>query len=348
MMTRAKTALLALALLAGTSVPALATCTTGAATFSLVSGEIDSCIFSNGAKSITGGIENLVLHDILTFAENNGGSGNGSQGATGPTGPTGPTGATGAQGPKGDTGATGATGAAGTNGTNGATGATGPTGPTGSTGPTGATGASGSGSSITGPGYTAGVWYAPQGSGPATTTGLSVASITTTYCVPFWMNNIGAAGGTGTLSSVLFHATVAGTTTMQAAIYTNDTTQTPNRPLTLVGASAALSTTVGQPTPVFSGVSLTSNTLYWVCLQAGDTSFKFAPVFSTPSSPQPAYLNLVGAVSTPSVGVGTTNVNGVHTTSGITSYGTWPSFSGATWTEDTQGPWFDFKFTSIP
>lgn len=223
-------------------------------------------------------------------------------------------------------------------------------GSTGPAGPTGATGAAGAGTNQYGPGYVAGPWYLQLGAPSYNNTNFGVASITTAYCSPLWFNNIGPSGGSGTIADIGFHQAVAGTTTTQAAIYTNDATQIPNRPLTLAAASTAISNTAGVSIIILPlSASLSANTQYWVCLQAGDTaSFRYLSYNTIATSPLSPYLSLIGAASSAGAGTGSTTPTGVHTTSGITSYGTWPSFSGAAWTEDTQGPWFTFKFASIP
>jgi hypothetical protein len=209
--------------------------------------------------------------------------------------------------------------------------------------------------STSGPGYVPGAWFLPMGlqsQGPAA----AIPTILTAECSVAWFGNIApAGGGSGTLGSIGLAAALAGTTTVQTALYSNDTSVIPNRPGNLLGTSTQVTTTSGQPVNVFStGVSIASNAMYWICLQAGDVTFKYYTMPSAHSGStagiQSAYLNLVGTTNLGTFGAGgSAPANGISTTTGVTSYGVWPAtLHGASFTETAQAPWFGFQFASVP
>ena len=204
--------------------------------------------------------------------------------------------------------------------------------------------------SLNGPGYGPGPFYLPPGVVGRSVTGAAVATITTAYCSVAWFGNIPPTGGTGTLGNVGFDALAAGTTTLQAAIYANDATIFPNRPGALLGSSSAAATTSGQPIVTFSpGVPIAANSLVWICLQAGDTTFKYGPMLGNAAGVESPYLQYVGTGPSTFGSGGIVPPNGVSTSTGITAYGTWPAtFHGATFAETTQAPWAGFSFSSVP
>lgn len=215
----------------------------------------------------------------------------------------------------------------------------------------------GSGSpSIGGPGYVASVWYNPFGTIVQGVAGGAVPTITTAECSIIWLPNISSAGGgTGTLGSLDLGVVTAGTTTATVALYANDPTATPYRPGVLLDASANIANTatgsfVLPLTAPTTGVSIPANALYWGCVQSGDTAFKYRTQSLTNGQILP-YQWFVGTTTPGSNnGASGTPIAGVNTTTGITSFGTWPStFHGATFTEVTaQAPWFSFQFSSVP
>jgi hypothetical protein len=145
----------------------------------------------------------------------------------------------------------------------------------------------------------------------------------------------------------------AGTTSVQMAVYGNDASPVgvaPHRPGTFIGASNQAQTTTGQPLATFSGVSLSANTLYWICHHAGDTTtLRYQTLPTAAGGTQSVYLNLVGASLVQNKGQGgAAPINGVAVT--VNAYGTaWPtSLHGASMAETTQTPWFSFEFASIP
>lgn len=208
------------------------------------------------------------------------------------------------------------------------------------------------GTPIVGPGYVAGAWYVPPGADQKSGTGFAVATITTTYCSPAWFGNISAAGGgSASLGSIGLSTQAVGTTTVQSALYANDATASPSRPGALVGSSATAITTSGNPVMTYSaGVTVSANTLYWVCVQAGDTTFHYNQRASS-ATINSTYMQYVGTTNAALFGAGgSAPVTGVSTTTGITSYGTWPStLHGATFAEtQAGGPWWGFQFATIP
>lgn len=257
---------------------------------------------------------------------------NGVSGGTGPQGPTGPAGPTGPTGPTGSTGSAGSTG---------------PAGPTGGTGATGAAGVN----ALGGPGYLAGPFYTPflgppQG-GLITATATTVAS-----CQAVWMPNISpSGGGTGTLGAIGIKAGTAGTTTLQIGVYANDTSVSPSKPGTFLGSTTATSNVVsgfGVTTPFATGLSVSANTLYWMCLEVGDTTMTYAT--DSAAATNWAYVSMVGSSTVTLI-----TSNGVNPINGVIvnatgGYGTWPStLHGVSMTEN-QGhiPWFFFQFSSVP
>jgi hypothetical protein len=228
-------------------------------------------------------------------------------------------------------------------GATGATGATGPQGPQGIQGPAGAAGATGpqgpAGASIQGPGP--GVDYLPHGeflkgasaSVPATTTAECTVQPT-------------GSGSAAILGQVGISATAAGTTGIEIAIYANNASATPNRPGVLLGSSAEVSTASGQPMATFSpGVALPANSLVWVCLQAGDTTFQYATTQTT-ATIQSSYMQYVGTANGGMDGQGgTPSANGVSTV--VSAFGVWPStLVGASFIETTAAPWVVFQLSS--
>jgi hypothetical protein len=212
----------------------------------------------------------------------------------------------------------------------------------------------GGGASLNGPGYVSGVYYLPFGVQSRSSAGVAPAATTSMYCSPFWVGNVSATGGgSGTLGVILGAISTAGTTTAQASIYSNDTAPTAGgayRPgAQILPISNQPSTTSGQPAFVFtSGPSLSANTLYWTCLQFGDTTIRYDTLPSTTTGSQSSYSNLVGTTAAGLIGAGgTAPINGIVTT--VSAYGTFPTtLHGATMTETPQGPWFAIQFSSIP
>ncbi|MBV8895034.1 MAG: hypothetical protein JO051_00875 [Acidobacteriaceae bacterium] len=208
-----------------------------------------------------------------------------------------------------------------------------------------------SGASASGPGYSVGTSYTPVGLLNQNTTGSTIVATTTMASTAWWLPDVGYTwSGSGSVGDIILRAIAAGTTTVQVGIYATNYSAIPYRPWGApLGVSNAVSTTSGQPIPTFSPTApLASNNLYWTCLEAGDTTFKYATIPGG-NGVGNSYLNFVGTSNASFTGQnGSAPMNGIVTT--VTSYGTWPTFTGSTtWTEtSSQGPWFAFGFSSIP
>jgi hypothetical protein len=195
---------------------------------------------------------------------------------------------------------------------------------------------------VDGPGYQTGVWYTAFWQFYAATN--SPASVTTTYCSPGWIHNINpAGGGSGTINALGLRITTLGTSNVQLALYSNDTTVSPMRPGSLLGNTASIAdTATGGFSATFTGVSVTPGT-YWFCIQANDTTVRWSAV-----SGQNGQLFIPSAIGSTSIinalGGGDSGVGTAGT------FGTWPaSLHGSTWAEQANfSPSLVFEFTSIP
>lgn len=215
-----------------------------------------------------------------------------------------------------------------------------------------ATPASISAATIIGPGYQVGPFYVPFMEPPQATAAAAL-SISTAYCRPIWFNNIvNTGGGTGTIGQLYIHLGVVGTTNTTAALYANDPAANPFRPGALLtnGATPQTQNTVGASfaglIPYVTGPSVSANTLYWGCLQTGDTTMTYGLLATTQGAPT---ITFVGSSTAGSSGAGSSVTNGVSVSVG--SFGTWPSnLHGSTFTEGGNGrvPWLGFQFSSIP
>lgn len=216
-----------------------------------------------------------------------------------------------------------------------------------------ATPASISAATIIGLGYQAGPFYVPFMEPPQATAAAAL-STSIAYCMPIWFNNILAAGGgSATLAQLVIRATVLGTTNVTAAIYANDVTANPFRPGALLtnGATPQTPNTSAASfaglIPYSTGPSVSANTLYWACLQTGDTTMTYSGLASTQGVPMAVFVGAASAAFSGSTGSGVSA--GVSVSVG--SFGTWPStLHGSTFTDGGSGriPWFGFQFASIP
>lgn len=228
------------------------------------------------------------------------------------------------------------------------TGWDGSTGPTGAAGATGATGPS----TPVGPGYQVGPFYIPFMEPPQATAAAAI-STSVAYCRPMWFNNIlSTGGGTATIGLLYIRAIVLGSTNVTAAIYANDPTANPFRPGALLTNGAtpqipntSLASFAGQ-IPYTTGPSISADTMYWACLQTGDTTMTYDLLGTTQAAPMSTF---VGAATAAQSGSGSAVSTGVSVSVG--SFGTWPStLHGSTFTDGGSGriPWFGFQFASIP
>jgi len=193
------------------------------------------------------------------------------------------------------------------------------------------------GASITGPGYnTSNIFLDRDISSVGAAA--SAPALLTAYCIPTWINNINPlGGGTGTLGTLYFDVTtLAAGGNVQVALYSNGTN---NRPNALLGATANISTAAtGWITATIS--ASVSQGQYWFCTQSDNTTVRWEQNSVTVS------MNNVGYASPTNI---TTNIaRGISTTTGISAFGTWPSFAAASWTQINFPPIIQFQFTSIP
>lgn len=189
----------------------------------------------------------------------------------------------------------------------------------------------------TGPGYnTTNVFLDPFVGSVAPST--VAPALLTAYCFPTWINNINPlGGGTGTLGTLSIDVTtLAAGGNLQVALYSNGSN---NRPNALLGATANISTAAtGWVTGTIS-VSV-SQGQYWFCTQSDNVTVRWELNSTAVSMSDLGYAsatNLTGNVS-----------RNVSTTTGITAFGTWPSFAAASWTAGQNAPIIPFQFTSIP
>lgn len=195
--------------------------------------------------------------------------------------------------------------------------------------------------SIDHPGYRANIYYAFF---PHLATGAAGGAPTaaTAYC------SIARIGGSTkvTISSLAFRVTTAGTSNAQLALYNSDFTSGINRPGTLVANTGNISINgvTGSLAGTFTGVQINPG-WYWICVQVNDTTVRYQINPNVTSMATAAYAG--SATLTGFLTPATTT--GVSTSTGISAFGTWPSFVGATFNEATSlGPQTGGLFSSVP
>ena len=183
-----------------------------------------------------------------------------------------------------------------------------------------------SGSSTTlWPTYQANSWYLPMIWGASSTVAGNILVAATAYCspilipTPIHIQALAVTTGTAAAGNI------------QMAIYNNSTT---NRPGTNVTSTSSVSTNSANPTVSSLNVNISTAGLYWTCVQEDAT----AVANSVTVRSLAANSNLVGPMMMGSATIGnvntpTANLDYVSTTTGVSSYGTWPDFTSATWTE---------------
>lgn len=195
---------------------------------------------------------------------------------------------------------------------------------------------------ITHPGYLANVWYTPVNI-PGYNTASGAAAATTAYCT---LSQIGG-NSLVTISALALRIGTLGSSNVQLAIY-NDNAGTIHRPGTLIDSTPNI---VDTATGAFSGSLNATHQIspgfYWLCLQANDTTVRF---YIPGPSQVDSYVSSVGSATLSNVlNSGGNTAVGVSTSTGVTAYGTWPSFVGATFTETTNtAPYVAFQFSSVP
>jgi hypothetical protein len=190
------------------------------------------------------------------------------------------------------------------------------------------------------PGLKAGVYYSGFPYSARTTSG--APSLLTAY---FGLIYIGGNSPV-TISSLLAYIATAGTSNIQLALYSNDLSVSPCRPGDLIAATGNISVNgvTGTVEGTFTGTQIAPG-WYWVGLQVADTTVRY----TTPATTQFNEAFYIGS-TTLSGFLSPIIHTGVNTTTGITSFGTWPSsLNGSTWNEATSlGPISGFKLASVP
>jgi hypothetical protein len=197
----------------------------------------------------------------------------------------------------------------------------------------------GGGGSVNHPGYLSGNWYVPLNI-TNDTTGGGGPSLLTAHC------GISQIGGTAnvTILSLGFNIQTPGSN-VQLALYNNSTASGISRPGTLVDSTPSIVSTSGGGNKVTANLNSPRTVapgFYWLCLQTDNTSIRYV---SLVNGPQATLMNYVGSSNPGNTLSGVTPPTGVTTTTGISSFGTWPTFVGATFVEDFSGatPFIGFK-----
>jgi hypothetical protein len=173
-------------------------------------------------------------------------------------------------------------------------------------------------------------------------TGNAFASTTTAYCYPF------QADQTATIETLGAKVQTAGGGggTAQFALYSENNGR-PNALLTNTGSASDISGGSVASAALSPNYQLVAGTIYWLCAEASDTTVKFY-TFSGSASAAAGWS--MGSTSSANIFPGSSIVS-IFTTTGITSYGTWPSFASASWTEEagaSVAPIIGYQVLSVP
>jgi hypothetical protein len=192
---------------------------------------------------------------------------------------------------------------------------------------------------VTNPGYVVGNWYLSVTLASGIASGSAGPSLLTAYC---GMQLIG--GNSSVTISSLALKTTANAGNVQLAIYNAAISGGQQRPSTLIDSTPNIvATSAGNLSGNLNATHSINPGFYWLCMQTDNTILRYA-------SPNNGQTNMVPFIGSSNIGnVFNSAIDGVNTTTGITSFGTWPSFVGATFTEDFNTvPAFAFKFSSVP
>jgi hypothetical protein len=164
------------------------------------------------------------------------------------------------------------------------------------------------------PAYVATRWYGSNGS--TLTTGAALGA-TTTYCVPYYIR------ATLTTSNLGVSIGAIGTSNFQVALY-NDSG---GRPGTLIINSAnVVNTSTGFIQVPIASTQLTGPAVIWTCVQNNDATAVFLS-----NAIANGFVSVQTGAATGAAALGTSGLVVSLTTPG--TFGTWPSLSGATWTD---------------
>lgn len=204
---------------------------------------------------------------------------------------------------------------------------------------------SGGGTSQKLPTYLTSNWYVGQVTGYPNVAAGATLALTTAYCVPFWVDQAIHVDHLGVNVT-----TVSSGGNFQVAIYNSGSW---GRPSTLVLSSGNLSTTTGTQvsSSALTSTALSAQTPYWWCAQADNTTAKYT-AYNTGQSAMSSSVAMIGGSTLARALSASTNIADVSTTSGVTSFGVWPTWtSGTTWTESTgaaHGVVAAFQVSSVP
>lgn len=195
------------------------------------------------------------------------------------------------------------------------------------------------------PGYVASsVWWLPLGQVKGNATSGGSLATTTAYCSP------GYFGGNSliTVGSLGANVTTAGSSNDQFAIYNDNAAASPHRPGTFIKATGSIvNTSITQISGALTSSSqLSPLTWYWFCAQSADTTMRLTSLAA--SGGDTTYSTYIGSTGLSHIVNPTTGYAGVSTPTGITSFGTWPDFSAATFTETATPPMIAVQFSSVP
>lgn len=188
-------------------------------------------------------------------------------------------------------------------------------------------------------GYVSGNWHLGAMLGTTSVVGLAM-SVTVQYMMPFQVFQ------TITVSDLGIRTTTAGTSNIQLGLYASGTGATANRPAALLSNTASF---VNNGAAGFYSAALGANQqltpgIYWLAVQCNDTTAILLSGANTGTSFEILMGSSTGAGA---IGAATAQTNGVTIPS---TFGTWATAVGATFTEQTNArdPLVAFKIASIP
>lgn len=194
------------------------------------------------------------------------------------------------------------------------------------------------------PTYIVSNWYTPRVSGYVNVAaGTASPAATTAYCTPFWVDQ------SAHFDHVAINiTTISGGGNAQVALYNS---AAGGRPGTLIQASGNLSTGTGtQVSGAITSAALTAGTPYWTCIQADNTTVRYT-AYSTAQSAGVIGTSMIGSATLSHILSTSANIADISTPTGITSFGVWPDFTSAVWTDDTgsaRGAVVALEVASVP
>lgn len=188
------------------------------------------------------------------------------------------------------------------------------------------------------PGYTAGNWYLPEIE--TTTAGAAIASTTTMVLFPVVFQQ------QMTIDQLAARVTtVSAGGNFQLAIYASGTGNKPTGNALATSGNGSTASAAAVTVTLSSNVQVTPGVVYWIGVMVDNTTAIFIS-YSGSSS----YMAWVYGSTSAGNALGTGAVNIANLTATYTTFGTWPSLTGATFTETTttKNAAAAFHVTSIP